>query len=154
MPRSGSKGPEPNEDLGLSRALSLERADQHSFTGTSPSRGHSKGDPFACLVAPKDLPPPAEQEPATLELEDLPEAVQNLIIRAITHDIAAGIQEHQSASLASESLHSQHTRISSSASLTGFPQRSPTRSRASADLFLEEEERRDNDLSDDLFLPQ
>lgn len=148
--RSGSQDQEANDGLDLSRALSPERTDQQ-YASSPPSKDQSKGDPFTCSIAPQDPPsaPPAAQRSNPLELEDLPEMVQHLIARAISYGITIGIREHRSASLVSERLHSRHIHVSPSASLTGFPERSPTRSRGSVDLCLDDKPQRDTDLSDD-----
>lgn len=150
--RSGSPGQEEEEDLDLSRALSPEEPDPQPEIPPRPDQASE--DPFACPVAPQDPPsaPPAHRS-NSMGLQDLPETVQQLISRAISHGIATGIREHRSASAVSESLHSWRSRLSPSASLTGSPERSPEQSpsqlRGSVDLCLEDEPQRDTDLSDD-----
>lgn len=144
--QSGPQDQDTNDDLDLSGALSPERTDQQCAC-SPPSKAQHKGDPFACAITPQDPSPAQSSNP--LDLQVLPEVVQHLIARAISHGIATGIREHRSASVVSESLHSRRTRVSPSASLTGTPERSTTRSKGSADLGLEDEPQRDTDLSDD-----
>lgn len=106
-----------------------------------------KGDPFSCSISARGPEPQPDPEPSDLDLNQLPEALQSLITRAITRGIAIDIQEHHLTSLISDKgLYRRGD--SSSASLMGSPQRSPqrllSRSKSTADLFLDEEVQRDD----------